>query len=70
MVVTGLYVYPLKSARALSLERVSLDAFGFQGDRRWSVVGADGRIITQRECPALARLVVCPLPDAIELRTA
>ncbi|MDP2471798.1 MAG: MOSC domain-containing protein [Candidatus Palauibacterales bacterium] len=69
MVVTGLYVYPLKSARALSLERVSLDAFGFQGDRRWSVVGADGRVITQRECPALARLVVCPLPDAIELRT-
>ena len=60
MRVTGLYVYPLKSARGLSLGEAKLDEFGIEGDRRWCLVGDDGRVITQRDCPVLATLDVSP----------
>lgn len=68
MQVTGLYVYPLKSARALGLQEARLDEFGIEGDRRWCLLGDDGRVITQRDCPALATLDVSPTADGIELR--
>ena len=70
MRVTGLYVYPLKSARALSLAVATLDEFGIEGDRRWCLVGDNGRVITQRDCPALATLDVSPNEDGLELQTA
>ncbi|MBT8462240.1 MAG: MOSC domain-containing protein [Gemmatimonadetes bacterium] len=68
MKVTGLFVYPLKSARALSLQEAHLDEFGIRGDRRWCLVDDDGRVITQRESPVLATLDVVPSADGLELR--
>jgi uncharacterized protein YcbX len=70
MRVTGLYVYPLKSARGLPLEEANLDAFGIEGDRRWCLTGGDGRVITQRDCPVLATLDVFPNEEGLELRAA
>lgn len=70
MRVTGLYVYPLKSARGLSLGEASLDAFGIEGDRRWCLVGDEGRVITQRDCPILATLDVIPNEHGLELQAA
>jgi len=70
MRVTGLYVYPLKSARGLSLREARLDAFGIEGDRRWCLVGNDGRVITQRDCPVLATLDVIPEEHGLELHAA
>ena len=67
MRVTGLYVYPLKSARGLSLGEATLDAFGIAGDRRWCLVGNDGRVITQRDCPVLATLDVIPNDEGLEM---
>lgn len=68
MRVSGLYVYPLKSARGLSMEEAALDPFGLAGDRRWCVVDPEGRAITQRECPALATLDVRPSAGGITIR--
>ncbi len=68
MRVTGLYVYPLKSARGLRLEEASMDPFGIVGDRRWCLLGEDGKVITQRDCPALATLDVQPTEQGIEIR--
>jgi uncharacterized protein YcbX len=56
--LTGLYRYPLKSARGTALQSVALDRFGIAGDRRWMLVDDAGRFVSQRSLPALARLAV------------
>lgn len=52
----SLHVYPLKSARGIDLDRATLAATGLAGDRRWMLVSAAGRFLTQREHPQLARV--------------
>ena len=49
----SLHVYPLKSARGIDLDRATLAATGLAGDRRWMLVSAAGRFLTQREHPQL-----------------
>lgn len=52
--IEGLYVYPVKSCRGLTLTHAQLTATGLAHDREWMVVSADGRFLTQREVPGLA----------------
>ena len=52
--LTGLYVYPLKSARGISLERARVDARGLEHDRRWMVVDEHGGFVSQRTHSRLA----------------
>ncbi len=53
--VSGLFVYPVKSCRGHSVASAAVDAWGFQGDRRYVVVSAaDGKFLTQRTHPRLA----------------
>jgi uncharacterized protein len=52
--VSGLTVYPVKSAIGVDLEEVELDGFGFRHDRRWMVVDEAGRFLTLRERARLA----------------
>ncbi len=47
--VAALFVYPLKSAAAIAVDTMTLDARGAEGDRRWMLVGANGTSITARE---------------------
>jgi len=54
--LAALHVYPVKSCRGLALEAARLTAAGLEHDREWMIVGADGRFVTQREEPALARV--------------
>jgi hypothetical protein len=61
--LSGLWVYPLKSAAGLALETARVDALGLEGDRRWMLVDDDGAPLTQREQPGLVRLHALPLPD-------
>lgn len=70
--ITRLYIYPVKSLRAIECENVSLDEKGFVGDRRlmlvtqaptpiWGSFGpndATHRFLTQRQCPSLATVIV------------
>jgi uncharacterized protein len=55
--VAGLFVYPLKSARAVALERARVTATGFQWDRHWMLIDARGTFLSQRTHPQLARIV-------------
>ena len=55
--VTGLFVYPLKSARGIARSRVQVGATGFEWDRHWMIVNTKGSFITQRTHPKLARIV-------------
>ena len=55
--VTGLFVYPLKSARGIACPRVRLGATGFEADRQWMLVNAHGVFLSQRTHPQLACIV-------------
>jgi len=55
--ISGLFVYPLKSARGLSCARVRVSTTGFEWDRQWMLINAHGRFLSQRTHPQLARIV-------------
>lgn len=57
MQLSGLFIYPLKSGRGISLSESPVDALGLEGDRRFMLCDPSGKFITQRETPALARIV-------------
>lgn len=54
MHLSALFIYPVKSLRGISLPRVEVDALGLVGDRRFMVVDANGRFLTQRTHPRMA----------------
>jgi uncharacterized protein len=55
--LSELRVYPVKGCRGISVEAWEVDRYGLCFDRAFMVVGsADGRFLTQREAPRLARV--------------
>lgn len=64
--IAALHVYPVKSARGIELDDAGLTRAGLEQDRRWMLVDAAGRFLTQRELPRLALLV--PVVSATALR--
>jgi MOSC domain-containing protein len=71
--VAGLFIYPLKSAAGIALDAMPLDDIGPRFDRRWMVIDARGRFMSQREVPRLALIqtsVAGPSPaDAVLVLT-
>lgn len=65
MIISELYRYPLKGGQAESLSSVTVLGTGFPEDRRWLLVDAKGRFVSQRECGAMAR-VRAVVPHAAE----
>ena len=55
--ITGLHIYPLKSAAGLTLERATIAAGGLAWDRHWMAVDTRGIFLSQRVQPRLARIV-------------
>jgi uncharacterized protein YcbX len=55
--LTSIQIYPLKGGRAVDLAESVVEPWGLAGDRRWLVVDSDGRFVSQREEPALARVI-------------
>ena len=55
--LTGLNIYPIKSARGIPLDASVVDQFGLQHDRRWMVVDESGVFLSQRSHPRLALVV-------------
>ena len=60
--VVGLYVYPIKACGAVKLDSARVFPHGLDGDRRYMLVGADGRFVSQRTHPMLAQ-VRCTLGE-------
>jgi len=52
--ISALYIYPIKSCRGIRVEQWPVVARGFATDRRWMVVDASGKFVTQREFSQLA----------------
>ena len=58
MIVSELYVYPLKSCQGIKLMRAEVQPKGFLGDREMMLVTKSGKFLTQRQYPRLAKVRV------------
>lgn len=54
--VTGLFIYPIKSLRGISLQEAVVTSRGFQYDRQWMLVDENNRFLSQREFAVMALL--------------
>ena len=54
--VSNLWIHPVKSCRAVEAAVIELDELGVSGDRRFLITAPDGRMLTQRSHPGLARI--------------
>jgi uncharacterized protein YcbX len=57
--ISGLFIYPIKSCAGIALDHAQLMPTGLAQDRRWMVVNAQGRFVTQREQGRMA--LIAPL---------
>ncbi len=60
MQTTSLSIYPVKGVQAVAVTTADVEARGLEGDRRWMLVDADDKFITQREEPRLATIKAEP----------
>ncbi len=51
-----MYISPVKSLALAAVERALLDKAGIAGDRAFHLIDEQGRLFTQRECPAFVRV--------------
>jgi uncharacterized protein YcbX len=56
--VSELYIYPIKSLKGIKVTEALVTDRGFKYDRRWMLVDANNRFISQRELPEMALLSV------------
>lgn len=52
--ITGLYIYPVKSCRGISLTDSRILERGLQHDREWLLIDQQGHFLSQRKYPRLA----------------
>jgi uncharacterized protein YcbX len=55
--LSGINIYPIKSARGIPLEESEVDEFGLRYDRRWMVVDQSGGFLSQRSHARMALIV-------------
>ncbi len=54
LTLSGLFVYPVKGARGIALDRARATGLGIEHDRRFMIVDPDGEFLTQREHAEIA----------------
>lgn len=70
MRISALTIYPVKALRPLSLTASPVDQCGLQHDRRWAILRPGGRVLTQRDLPAMATIDAYPDGAALRLEAA
>ncbi|MFJ4716769.1 MOSC domain-containing protein [Streptomyces sp. NPDC088785] len=61
-VLSSIHVYPLKAVRGHAPREAVVEPWGLAGDRRWVLVDASNKMITQRPHPRLALAAAGLLP--------
>ncbi len=56
--LSGLYIYPVKSAAGIALQTAEVVQRGLGGDRRYMVTDLQGKFMTQRQYPRMALIRV------------
>lgn len=67
MRVVSLHTYPVKGLRALDHAEAAVERPGLEGDRRWALMRPDGKALTQRDLPGMARIAAVPVPGGLHL---
>jgi uncharacterized protein YcbX len=67
MILSGLYIYPIKSLKGISLKEAKVERRGLQYDRRWMLVDTNNKFFTQREFPKMATIVVSIEPNGLKI---
>jgi len=68
VVVSGLYIYPIKSCGDISVKKQKIGKYGFENDRKWVVARiSDMKFVSQREVPKMALIQPVIKGDALEL---
>lgn len=65
--LSGLYIYPIKSAAGISLQRAQVQPRGLEFDRRWMVVDGNHKFMTQRKHAKMALIQVAITDDALAI---
>lgn len=60
--VRALTIYPIKGCRGISLQHAHIEDIGLKDDRRFMVIDADNRFVSQREVPRMALIGVVDHP--------
>lgn len=68
-ILSGLMIYPVKSLAGIELRQSEVDRFGLRHDRRWMVVNAAGKFLSQRELPQMALIRQTLSADGLTLST-
>jgi uncharacterized protein len=63
VILSRLYVYPIKSCAGISLQSADLSATGLRHDRRWMLVDETGEFMSQRAHPRMALISVRLAPE-------
>ena len=58
MIVSEVFIYPIKSCQGIRLEQAEVTPKGFAWDREFMLVNPKGKFLTQRQHPNLARIQV------------
>ena len=66
--ITGLFIYPIKSCRGISLNETELGSRGFLHDREFLVVDDADTFLTQRNAPELATVRIAIEDDAMTMQ--
>ena len=64
-VLSGVYIYPIKSCGGISLEKAELVATGLRDDRRWMLVDEAGGFMSQRGHPRMALISPSLTPERL-----
>ena len=65
--VSQLFHFPVKSLKGTGLQQMTLDAFGPQWDRRFMLIDANGRFVTQRQCPSMGQISASVVDECLTL---
>lgn len=53
MLLSQIFIYPIKSARGIAVPEIQVDSSGPLQDRRWMVVDEEGLFLSQRKLPRM-----------------
>ncbi|MDX1267174.1 MAG: hybrid-cluster NAD(P)-dependent oxidoreductase [Oceanisphaera sp.] len=67
-VITGLNLYPIKSAAAVSVAQNWVSREGLTGDRRYMLARPDGSFVTARTDPRIQSILVTPVTGGLDLQ--
>ncbi len=67
MHLAEIHIFPVKALAGTSLAAAGCEPCGLRGDRRWMVIDARNRLLTQRVLPRMAVIAAEVIPDGLRL---